>query len=305
LPWIAAAVFSALMVPHLLWELHAGSPDVAYAMGKAGKGWLFSASYAARFLFFAALSQAGMVAIVLLAWRTSRVREIGWPVGSLPPWRRQFLAVLVLGPSILTVVFGLAFQLRIDVIMAAGTFPLLPLLVMKEMTPLDSWRCFGLAGAVAAAVTLGTLAAAPFARDSMAQMKTGPSFAEPRQELAGRVTELWHAETNTPLRYAGGPARYANAISFYSEDHPSSFVNLNPASAAWVTPAKLRQDGLLIACEHQDAACLSKAAGLLSGNWKQTSISLNRKIGMRAFPVVDFDIFIIPPQSSRLAGKAR
>jgi len=298
LPWIAAMVFSALILPHLMWQLEAGTPNVAYAMGKAGRGWLFSVSHAARFLFFALLSHAGVFAIVLVARRAPRGRGLSWPVGSLPPWRRNFLAALVLAPSILTVIFGLVFQLRIDVIMAAGTFPLLPLLLMKEMGPLDSWRCFRLAGGVAAVLTLAVLAGAPFAREVMASRKNGPSFAEPRQELAGRVTELWHAGTNAPLRYAGGSARYANAIAFYSEDHPSSFVELDPASALWVTPAKLRQGGLLIACEHQDAACLGKAAGFLSGNWTQKSISVYRKVGTREFPKVEFDIFIIPPQAA-------
>ncbi len=298
LPWIAGAAFSVLILPHLIWTLKAGSPAVTYAVSKGGKGWLFSVLHAARFLLYALLSQGGVIAIIVLACRARKDKTICQPGGRLSPWRRQFLAVLVLAPPILTVLFGLAFQLRIDVIMAAGTFSLMPLFLMTEMGPLDSWRCFRLAGAVAAAVTVATLAGAPYARTVTAQKRNGPSMTEPRQELAARVTELWHAETNAPLRYAGGAARYANAISFYSEDHPSSFVNLDYASALWLTPAKLQQNGLLIACEHQDAACLSKAAGHLSGNWKQTSISICRKIGTRAFPKFEYDIFIIPPRAA-------
>lgn len=302
LPWIAGAVFLGLILPHLIWTLEAGSPAAAYAMSKSGKGLLISVSHAARFSLHALLSQGGVLAIIVLACRVSKDKAISWPVGRLLPWRRRFLAVLVLAPPILTVLFGLAFQLRIDVIMAAGTFPLMPLFLIEEMAPVDSWRCFRLAGAVAAAVTLVTLAGAPYARTVTAKKSNGPSFAEPRQELAARVTELWHVETNTRLRYAGGAARYANAISFYSEDRPSSFVDLDYASALWLTPAKLQQNGLLIACEHQDTACLSKAAGHLSGNWKQTSISICRKIGAREFPKFEFDIFIVPPKSASLAN---
>src|SRR5271166_4149668 len=45
LPWMAGAVFSLLVLPHLLWALNANAPPVAYAMGLPGKGWLFTGQY--------------------------------------------------------------------------------------------------------------------------------------------------------------------------------------------------------------------------------------------------------------------
>jgi hypothetical protein len=189
------------------------------------------------------------------------------------------------------------FQLKIKIIMAVGTFPLMPLFLMQFAPRLDGWRCFKFAGIAAIAVTAIAAATAPLTRSIVARRSDGPTFTEPRRELAQRVTEIWHNETHTPLRIAGSEAHYAFGISFYSEDRPSSFVNLSYGMSGWVTPAKLKQYGVLIACVHEDSACLQNAAGLLSGNWKQTSIAIGREIGARKIPDVAFDIFIVPPQA--------
>ena len=99
-----------------------------------------------------------------------------------------------------------------------------------------------------------------------------------------------------PLRYAGARNHYAFAMSFYSEDHPSSFVDLSYRKSRWVTPEKIKKYGLLIACAHEDSDCLARAQEVLSGSWKQYPISVGRVIGTRRLPEEAFDIFIMPPQ---------
>jgi hypothetical protein len=265
-------------------------------MSLTGKGWLFSLSYVAGFLRDAAGGLAAVAAIIFASWRLSRAGTVSGGPDPLPRWRRRFLAVLVVSPVLLTVIFALCFQLKIKVIMAVGTFPLMPLFLMQCAPRLDGWRCFQLAGTAAIAVTAFAAATAPLTRAIIARTASGPTYFQPRRELAESATALWHAETHTPLRFAGATARYAFGFSFYSEDHPSSFVNLSYAMSNWVTPAKLKQYGLLIACVHEDSECLHKASEFLSGSWKQTSIKIGRVIGTRKFQEVAFDIFIISPQ---------
>ena len=291
LPWLAAAVFGALVLPHVLWALRTNAPPIAYAMSITGKGWLFAIEHAGRYIFDSVVDLGGMLGIILLAWRMSRAGAITEPAERLPQSRRRFLAVLVLAPPLLTIVFGLAFQLELKAVMAVGVFPLMPLFSMQFISPLNRRLCFRLSAAVALAVTLGAVPGAPIQRAIGG--KTSP---EPRRELAARVTELWRAETHTPLRYAGAFRHYADGISFYSEDHPSSFIDLSYAKSPWVTPEKIREYGLLIACAHKDADCLGKAAGLLSGSWKQFSVTFARAIGNKGTSEIAFDIFIVPPQ---------
>jgi hypothetical protein len=296
LPWAAAAVFTALVLPHFLWALRSDAPPVAYAMGLTGKGWLFTLNYAGQFLTSMVIYNGGILALIALAWRMSKAVPVSERAAHLSPSRRRFLTVLVLAPPLLTVMFGLIFQLKILLIMSVGIFPLVPLFLMQFFAPLDSQRLFRMAGAVAAAVTLIAAAGAPFERGAMAR-KAGSSFVEPRRELAARVTELWHAETGTKLRYAAGAAPYVNGIAFYSEDHPSSLIAVSYAKSLWVKPADISKHGLLIACEKSEEECTNKAQAFLTENAKTVSISIARKIGTRQMREYSFDIYIIPPQS--------
>ncbi len=296
LPWTAAGVFAILVLPHAVWCLKSDAPPVAYALGLTGKGWLFSVKFAGKFIADAIVYQCGVAAVLLLCRWLSRATPAAEKSILLTGSRRRFLAVLVLMPPVLTIMFGLIFQLKILIIMAVGIFPLMPLFLMQFAGPLDEMRCFKVAAAAAITVTALAVIAAPFEEAIMIR-KGGSSVSEPREELAARVTELWRAETKTHLRYAGGIAPVANGISFYSEDHPSSLVDLDYSKALWVSPEKIRKRGLLIACEHKDTGCLSKAQALLSSSSKQMSMDVERKIGERKFPPVLFDIFIIPPQA--------
>lgn len=295
LPWIAGVIFSILVLPHLLWALNSNAPPVAYAKSLTGRGWLFTGQYVGRFVGDLLLFQAGMAALIFLVFVATRRARTVDEVAPLPQPRRRFLGVLVLAPPLLTIMAALVFQLKIEAIMAIGLFPLMPLFLMQWVTPLDRRRCFYLAGGAAVAVTVVTLIGAPFAGAVMASKKAGPSFAFPYRELAASVTEVWRSEYHTPLKVIGGEAGTANGISFYSADRPSSFVNLEYGRALWVTDAKLKQNGLVIACIHEDLACLSKASNFLWGHWKQTSLKLSRQLGARRMPEVTFDVFLIPP----------
>ena len=295
LPWMAGIIFSLLVLPHLLWALNTNAPPAAYAMSLTGRGWLFTGQYAGRFVGDLVLFQAGMLALIFLAFVATRRGRTVDQAAPLLRSRRRFLGVLVLAPLLLTILAALIFQLKIEAIMAIGLFPLMPLFIMQLVTSLDSRRSFYLAGGAAVAVTVVTLIGAPFAGVVMASKKTGPSFAFPYRELAASVTEVWGSEYHTPLKYIGGEAGTTNGISFYSADRPSSFVNLEYGRALWVTEAKLKQNGLVIACVHEDSVCLGKASNFLWGHWKQTSLKLSRQLGTRRMPEVTFDVFLIPP----------
>ena len=88
-------------------------------------------------------------------------------------------------------------------------------------------------------------------------------------------------------------------MAFYSEDHPSSLIELSFQRSRWVTPEKIEEQGILIACVHGDAECVGRVGELLSGKGKQLSISVGRKSGARGSPEIPFDIFILPPRAAK------
>jgi Dolichyl-phosphate-mannose-protein mannosyltransferase len=294
LPWTAVAVFILLVLPHFMWELPNEASPITYALNHTDKGWAFTFAHAASFILDCALYLTGVLAIVALAWRLSK-NSPGDTVERLPQGRLRFLAVLVLGPLALTVVAAFVFRLKIEAIMVVGIFPLMPLFLLQFAPALSSRRCFQLAGAVAVLVTVGSIPAAPIERVLIAERNRAHA-AEPRRELAAAATAIWHAEVRAPLRYAGGDPNYAYSISFYSEDHPSSFIALSYARSPWIKPGDIKKHGLLIACLHESAECLARAAELASGNSKHFQINASRTVGDIHSKEVAFDIFVVPPQ---------
>jgi Dolichyl-phosphate-mannose-protein mannosyltransferase len=298
LPWAAAALFALCVSPHLIWSLQNGSPAVAYAMSRTGKEFLDTIEWASYTLIDSAAYHVLVAVIILGACWWSRSRGPSAEQPALPRARRKFLAALALTPPVLTAIFALLFSLKGSAIMALGAFPLVPLFIMQLVPRLDAERCFRLALAWALTITIGAAAASPLERAIMARAGSKPAMVQPRRELAKRATGIWRSEMGVPLRYAGGTAAYADGIAFYSEDHPSSFEGLEFERAEWVTPAKLKQYGLLIACPDDDAACLKRAPQFLSGKWKEFSIGIKREIGSLQTPEVRFKIFTVPPQAS-------
>jgi hypothetical protein len=294
LPWLAGAVFSACVAPHVLWALGNGAPPAAYAMSIAGKGWLFTAEHVGSFVRDTVTEFAGLFALLAVAWWLSRGRDTPEPVEQLEQSRRRFLSVLVVTPPLLTVAFALVFRLKIEAIMAVGIFPLAPLYLLQFVPSLDARLAFRLAAAVALLVSVGSVPAAPVERAVVSRKST-----EPRRELAEAASALWHAEMHSPLLLAGGRAHYANAIAFYSEDHPSSLIELSFQRSRWVTKERIEESGILIACAREDEACASGARELLSGRGKQVSLSVRRKLGGRDAPEIPFDIFMLPPRAVR------
>ncbi|MFY9639322.1 MAG: glycosyltransferase family 39 protein [Rhodomicrobium sp.] len=295
LPFAAGASFLALFLPHLIWVLQNGAPTVTHAIAVTGQGWLFALRSAGRFMLETGAGLVLPALVIFITSRTSKAPPASEEGDRLSKSRRQFLSVLVLAPWILTVLFGLAFRLGLVPADGAGIFPLAPLFLIQFAAPLDGWRCFRFAGMAAIAASLIAVISAPIERDVLIK-RAGPSVALPYRELAAQVTALWHSETGTPLHNAGGRLAYAYAMSFYSPDHPSSFTELNLNMAPWMTPARLKQYGLLIACAHDDGGCSGAALSFASGNWKQLPLSIARKAGSRQMPEVKYDIFIIPPQ---------
>jgi hypothetical protein len=299
LPWAAAALFIVCVSPHIIWSLQNGAPPVTYAMNLTGRGIVPAIGWASRTLIDAAAYHVLVAAIILAAWWWSRSSGTAGTQPALPPARRKFLAVLALTPVVLTAMFALVFSLKSSAIMALGTFPLVPLFLMQLAPRLDAGCCFRLALAWALTITIGAAAASPVERAIVARTSKDATMVQPRRELAERATEIWRAETGVPLRYAGATVAYSNGISFYSKDRPSSFAGLEFERAEWVTPAKLKQYGLLIACPDNDADCLKKAPRFLSGKWKQFSIGIGREVGSRRTPEVRFEIYVVPPQAGQ------
>ena len=85
-------------------------------------------------------------------------------------------------------------------------------------------------------------------------------------EVAKEATSLWHANMKGQLKIVAGTRIYAASISFYSADSPSQLIDFSYKNAPWITPQRIKEDGLLIVCASTDVNCLSQSNVFMTAN---------------------------------------
>ena len=210
--------------------------------------------------------------------------------------RERLLLVLVVTPIVLTILFGLVFELEVSSNMMIGTFPLVPLVLIRAIPSVEPWRIARVSVLAAAGTAVVVLIASP-AIAYVAFRSNDPAATEPREELAVYATRLWHEQTGTKLRIVAGTDPYENAIGFYSPDQPKVFIGFSEWKAPWITPAALKRDGLLVVCLRAYAFCPVLAEPFLSPDTKRFTVSLAHEFwGQRRDPM-EFTILLVPPRA--------
>ena len=291
-PYISVCICVLLVLPHVFWLVTSDAPPVAYILARTGGGMLRAVRYGGELLGAIALFHVAAILVVLAAAYPS-IRFAREPLG-----RERLLLVLVLVPIVLTILFGLVFELEVSSNMMIGTFPLVPLLLIRAIPSAEPWRIARVSILAAAASAVAVLIASP-AVAYVAFHSNDPAATEPREELAAYVTQLWHEQTGTKLRIVAGTDPYENAIGFYSPDQPKVFIGFSEWKAPWITPAALARDGLLVVCLRAYAFCPVQAEPFLSPDTKRFTVSLAHEFrGQRRDPM-EFTILLVPPKAPR------
>jgi hypothetical protein len=275
----------------VFWLLTSDAPPVAYILARTGGGMLHAMRYAGELLGAITLMHIALIVVVLaVSYRSIRFDRTLFS-------RERLLLVLVFVPIILTVLFGLMFELEVSSNMMIGTFPLVPLLLIRAFPSAEPWRIARVSVLAAAGTAAAVLIASP-AIAYVAFQSRDPAAAEPRQELAAYATRLWHEQTGTKLRIVTGTDPYENAIGFYSPDKPKVFIDFSEWKAPWITPEALARDGLLVVCLREYAFCPVQAAPFLSPETKRFTVSLSHEFwGSRRAPI-EFNLLLVPPKPS-------
>jgi len=289
-PYISVCVCVLLVLPHVFWLLTSDAPPVAYILARTGGGILHAVRYGGALLGAIALMHVAVIVVVLAAaYRSIRFDSALFS-------RERLLVMLVITPIVLTILFGLAFELEVSSNMMIGTFPLVPLLLSRAFPSAEPWRIARVAVVAAAGTAIAVLIASP-AIAYVAFESRDPAATEPRQELADYATRLWHEQTGTKLRIVTGTDPYENAIGFYSADKPKVFIGFSQWKAPWITPDTLARDGLLVVCLRAYAFCPVQAEPFLSPETKRFTVSLSHEFwGQRRAPI-EFNLLLVPPKA--------
>jgi hypothetical protein len=120
----------------------------------------------------------------------------------------------------------------------------------------------------------------------------------PGKELAAYVSNIWHQRFGKPLRIVAGSKPYADSITFYSADHPSLFIDFDFRISPWISPERLRAEGLAIVCLQVDQRCLAKIDEQFGARGGRITARITSRRSMFSNPdPVDFVLLLIQPET--------
>ena len=292
-PYVSASIAFLVFLPHLVWLFRDGFQPLLYLSNRidladraiSGHYFDFIVGNVAFFLLPAAVLLAAI-------WRKGRE--------AAPLIERHggsFFGVLAFAPFVLTLVAGTVGHAALGVPFAVPIFALMPLALIQALKP-DTDAAVRIARVCVGAIMTGCLLAAPFL--PWLYLRFDPKhYSEPREEMADAVIKLWRAETGAPLRFVAGERDFQLPVVFRSRDDTSEFNAFNFRWSPWVTPAGIRDRGLLVLCKPERSGCNASAAIYERDDTKMIPVTVQRDVwGAKGAPWT-MNVYIIPPLALR------
>ena len=296
-PYLAVGAGLLLLTPHFLWLFNTGFLPFAYFESEAGNSLRYALMQVGNVFLQSVLPQL-TIPIAMFAGR-AEMRMVSVHI----PWadaRFRVLLVLALAPIFLTLVTAVMFRVKLTSNTTAAIFCLTPALFLAAQTPIDAslrrrflrWSCL---------LSLASLLASPALAYGHALKWFGgtPNINQPCEELADAVTQEWHQFAGAKLNIVAGTEVYADGVTFYSVDHPSSFIAFDTRKAPWVNPDRIRREGMLIVCASSDTNCHASAASFDASNVKKVTLTLQHHYFQIAGKPAQFNLYLVPPKRDR------
>lgn len=291
---VTVGAFFVVLAPHLIWLHAAGYSTLRYVdTNKAHSLWHL-VSGTASFIGAQVLWLVSAVILLLFVGRglgaghlTERLR-LG--AGRVDPT----IAALTIAPFAMMLLAALLTFTRLSApwgipLWFAASFAL-ACLVFPDGREVDAAK----ARRLAIGFALVALAASPLVR--VVEFRNASQVnLEPRREASLLLSQRWRAKTGLPLRIVAGTQSYASSVTFYAPDRPSEFIDFDPMHAPWITPRRLRQEGLAIVCAAADQACLTAARPYESAGSERFEAVLHQSLFGWKGPSARLVMILVPP----------
>jgi 4-amino-4-deoxy-L-arabinose transferase-like glycosyltransferase len=298
-PYLMALAFFVVLAPNLWWLVDSGFLPFRYVdeRAKVLTHWYqvvtFPLQWTAGQIFFLAPA----IALLALAYAGAPRRDVSAADGTFA-FKRRTVAMLALGPFIVTTLFALALG-RLPVAMWGYPLwsfaPLAVLMWLGPVTDAAALKRF-------AAGFLAVFVAAPLAYAAIELgeplVRDRPKATQfPGRVFAATITRMWREKFGTPLVYVGGSEFVANNVAVYSPDRPHVIVHGDPALSPWVGRADLKKRGAVLVWEdgQADDARLAQWRAAFPGFDLQPPLILPRQTLAPTRPARVY-VAIVPPQ---------
>jgi hypothetical protein len=174
------------------------------------------------------------------------------------------VVVLLAAPLLLPMVTAPLLGISLTSLWSMQAWFLLPIVLLApRQLALTRAAAIGVAEVVLI-VTVVALAAAP----GMAWIRHASTNKEGRsyhRDVSAELTRVWRETMQRPLTIVLGDPELANAVTFYSPDHPDAVPGSNTALTPWVTRERLAREGFATLCRAEDHSCVAAASQSTAG----------------------------------------
>jgi 4-amino-4-deoxy-L-arabinose transferase-like glycosyltransferase len=269
-PYISVAACALLFAPHVWWLVKNDFAPFRYVEEKTAH--TGAQIYLSALIFILGCIGFTLLDVLLIGLSRRANRQTGdAPAPAVSPELGRFIAILALGPFVLTLFSALAVHLKLSTNFASPIFFLVPLLLIQTFKPPPA-RLNQLAGLAVALLYAGALLAAPAVPYIAKQqgLDTKHMLA-----VAREAKRFWRDRTGLPLRAVAGEEAYAMAAAFYSGDDTSVFLGFDLSHSPWISRSSLAETGFLGICNEGDETCRSQAAAYAGAAMEEAHIRIS------------------------------
>lgn len=283
-PYVALAVFIALVAPHVLWEYQHNFQTVRNADNPLAE----VGSVPRQLLLENSLRLLPLLGVsALFAWWLGRSKP-----ATVGHWNE--LVVITAGPLLLTIALSMLLGLRGSHSWTTPVYCFVPILLAGLVARPNAHQLAMLDRILAVVfVVIPLVGAIKLVTD----FRGGNDKAtEPIPEISRAAADIWHATIGTPIAVTGGDHRYAVGASLALPEHPRGWSLFS--GYWWVPPSLIDEKGALGFCVPHDSTCLENANQLIAkANGWTCDITLNRTLlGMQGRSYT-MRAYFIPPRS--------
>jgi hypothetical protein len=299
-PWISAATGLAALTPHIYWLATTGAKPFAYAVERhTGKAFLPALLEATLFVLAMAMLLAVPAAICAFV-AGDRLKTM----------RRDFKAMdggllLLLYIGIGTIVFpaitAAAFGTDMPPLWGVqALFLFVIVMVCLLGDPIPRVYSVNLAGSVMGIGLLAAFVAAPihavYRNDH--PLHEGRNFY---RQASDKLTQLWHAQSDTPLPSVGGDDGLAFALAFYSADHPFYLQSIVHPHNEQLPSEATFEGGWAALCYSDDMYCVGslERTAARAPRFVRSDFVLQSTLLGQPGAIQRFTAFIVPPDPDK------
>lgn len=300
-PYISLTTFLAVLAPHVLWLVRHDFLPVFYATSYIVTSPLQVMKKAAAFTGAQILYLLPMVGATAIMVGQRALRHSSLP--ALGNSKRRAILGLTFFTFLLSVVVALVFQIRLKAIWGMPIWFFAGAAIAAHLGPDLSDKITPKARLAIFRLMALTAVLLPLIGFGMGRANNYYATF-PRKEITELVAGLWRQHTNRPLRIVAGTKPYADSICFYNPDRPSLFIFFSHQLSPWISPERLRSEGLAIVCLKDDTFCRNQIETMFAGRAERRDVRLSarRSLFFNSDPL-DFVIALVPPETQAGTGR--